>query len=298
MRYDDSWNAVIHPGGAPPFFEGADSLPLIPLPTENTYDANLAWLLSEVSRLTYFLKDDPNRDSAPFLKKVSLREVAAIDIHPFFVLLLSTAEDVDPSFSVIAFRGTINLENWVTNLKASIANLDAAATVHRGFLAAFEAIQPALATHIHSLQTPLYFTGHSLGGALATLAAHAFPGNKLYTFGSPRVGNEAFVRQLESHTAPIRIVNHCDIVTTLPWEEGIYSFRHTGTCHYFNHEGKHLINPSESTLALDKLKRDISWKEAFDLKQLKTPLKTISDHCPINYTYTLEQELDFTAKEK
>ena len=47
--------------------------------------------------------------------------------------------------------------------------------------------------------------GHSLGGALATLAAHSFatralelgaqPAVTCYTFGSPRAGNPAFARE-------------------------------------------------------------------------------------------------------
>ena len=50
----------------------------------------------------------------------------------------------------------------------------------------------------------VYVTGHSLGGALATLAAHdirsalcALPVKttvSTYTFGSPRTGNHAFAR--------------------------------------------------------------------------------------------------------
>jgi len=38
------------------------------------------------------------------------------------------------------------------------------------------------------------FTGHSLGGALAMLAASYWPPEQVHTFGCPRVGNSGFVK--------------------------------------------------------------------------------------------------------
>jgi hypothetical protein len=64
--------------------------------------------------------------------------------------------------------------------------------------------------------------GHSLGGALATLCAHdlrAYLGLSanlvsVYTFGSPRVGNNAFCsRYDELVPSTFRVVNAHDIVT-------------------------------------------------------------------------------------
>lgn len=52
---------------------------------------------------------------------------------------------------------------------------------------------------------PLYVIGHSLGGAMATIAAVdlrvklRLPDVRLYTFGSPRVGNEIFSRFVRKH---------------------------------------------------------------------------------------------------
>ena len=67
--------------------------------------------------------------------------------------------------------------------------------------------------------------GHSLGGALATLIAfqmvdvHKLPGSEieLVTFGAPRVGDEAFVKQLEEYVPnQLRVINSTDIVPMLP----------------------------------------------------------------------------------
>ncbi|CAN0119838.1 unnamed protein product [Ectocarpus sp. 4 AP-2014] len=81
---------------------------------------------------------------------------------------------------------------------------------------------------------PLYVTGHSLGGALASLAAYDIDKNftlpdptTLYTFGSPRVGNGVFARKLDSRVKHhFRLVNDGDLITALPRFFGTY--KHAG----------------------------------------------------------------------
>jgi hypothetical protein len=64
---------------------------------------------------------------------------------------------------------------------------------------------------------PLLVTGHSLGAALATLAAVDLLPDKLITFGSPRVGDAnlaGWFNQIAVH----RFVNCCDVVGRVPPE--------------------------------------------------------------------------------
>ena len=74
-----------------------------------------------------------------------------------------------------------------------------------------------------------YITGHSLGGAFATLAAMDVITNKkygmenlnqklhLYTFGSPRVGDLEFVNTVQSYIPDMwRVVNNMDLVPHVP----------------------------------------------------------------------------------
>ncbi len=74
---------------------------------------------------------------------------------------------------------------------------------------------------------PLYITGHSLGGALATIATKKITHDAgtsgiaaCYTFGSPLVGNENWIATIKS---PIyRVVNAADAVTVLPPAAGFW----------------------------------------------------------------------------
>ena len=95
----------------------------------------------------------------------------------------------------------------------------------------FTSIQGAIET---TLQDPklkdhqLFFTGHSLGGALA-ITATRFLANDItgacYTFGSPPVGTADF--DIEITTPIYRIINHVDIVPRLPNPTMVFVIRYS-----------------------------------------------------------------------
>lgn len=99
---------------------------------------------------------------------------------------------------VLAFRGTEknSIKDIKTDAKAKITNDGNAGKMHQGFKEAYEQvaeqIQQTLDQEPYS-NMPLFICGHSLGGALATIAAkkivHKAGLAACYTFGSPRVGN-------------------------------------------------------------------------------------------------------------
>lgn len=95
---------------------------------------------------------------------------------------------------IVVFRGTQNNADWRSNAVIAMEPGPAGSTVHVGFNGIYKSLRDALGREIAAARPDaVHFVGHSLGGALASLAAMDFiaggqvPGY-LYTFGAPRVG--------------------------------------------------------------------------------------------------------------
>ena len=128
-----------------------------------------------------------------------------------------------PGMAVLAFRGTQQIKDWMTNLDATTTSVSSSSgetlgNVHRGFNEAFLSVHDQIDPLLEGdKQLPLFITGHSLGGALATLATWYLNGSSLaacYTFGAPRVGNTGLMDRFR--TPIYRIVNGVDPVPFVP----------------------------------------------------------------------------------
>ena len=99
-------------------------------------------------------------------------------------------------FVIVAFRGT-EPDEWQDMLTDAKIKLVPWRTgkVHRGFKEAIDEIWPRLEAELNALSPgrTVWFCGHSLGAALATLAADRYPQTRgVCTFGCPRVGDQTF----------------------------------------------------------------------------------------------------------
>jgi len=147
---------------------------------------------------------------------------------------------------VLAFRGTQTVSNWDTNLHALLIHppyTDENLRVHEGFYRAFEKLSDG-ARGLHQKvkeleeatagQLPIYITGHSLGGAMAQIAAAVLGSDQIaacYTFGSPRVGNSVF--DLWVKPPSYRVINYADIVPQVPIPiPFVMGYRHSGDPRY------------------------------------------------------------------
>jgi len=109
----------------------------------------------------------------------------------------------------LVFRGTVSPGGWLLNVEARLVQHSMfPGRVHQGFLSGF--LQTF--SWIYDLH-PDHITGHSLGGALATLASHYFE-KDCVTFGCPRVGDLAFATGYKQKQ--IRYVNDRDPVPLVP----------------------------------------------------------------------------------
>ncbi|MFO0969800.1 MAG: lipase family protein [Gemmataceae bacterium] len=146
---------------------------------------------------------------------------------------------------VVAFRGTESptsidgLKDWLLTNAANLlivpegrmgtdfAAAGVGARFHQGFVLAitdiWEPVYQAVDAARKQSDRPIWITGHSLGGALAMLAAWLFnrrfvPIHQIYTFGAPMIGNEAAAAAFnKAFGAKIfRYVNTLDPIPCLP----------------------------------------------------------------------------------
>lgn len=129
--------------------------------------------------------------------------------------------------AVVALKGTANGYDVLTDLNAGVRRFHTGGAVHQGFYYSFVSFLPQLENFIRSLPPAvhtIHCVGHSLGGALATLAADWLASNcgrviKLYTYGSPRVGLDYFAggckRRINEHNIH-RVYHHSDPVPMVP----------------------------------------------------------------------------------
>lgn len=101
------------------------------------------------------------------------------------------------------------------------------ARVHRGFLQELNKLWPlGLQERLERLEVPVWATGHSLGGAMATIAGLRFRFVDVVTFGEPRVGRRlAAGFAAEGHT---RYVHGKDLVPNLPPDWWPFNYEHHG----------------------------------------------------------------------
>jgi predicted lipase len=133
----------------------------------------------------------------------------------------------------IVFRGTQGMEDVKIDLMVPMSPLlpgNSAVCVHDGFLKQFLSIKRQLLDTIYDslkdgLIDTVHFSGHSLGGALATIAAGYFSPFirdypcriKCHTFGCPRIGNRSFVEWFNGLIdESYRILNFKDPVPLVP----------------------------------------------------------------------------------
>ena len=215
-------------------------------------------------------------------------------------------------YLILAFRGTASIRNWITDAEFErvtiISGVDGSSSkVHKGFNAAWNAVLGKLfhalgdTANAHACK-PMFITGHSLGGALAQMAALAlqrngFPVAQIYTFGQPRVGNGDFKRRYEAALGDktFRVVYEEDIVARVPhlpaWHD---PYRHAGTEVFLPAfgVGKLVIDPSIWFLLASD-----AWGiyRAFMVSKFAGALDPILDHHIDNYVRGLNNLPDRSA---
>ena len=202
------------------------------------YSDRTAWIMAKASQLAYIRAEDGPKERAELenaLASGGFKLVRTFN-QTGTQAYLATA----PSLALLAFRGTeYNYRDIVSDINIRFYEDSEGRRTHKGFSRAFSRIADEISEAILDIdpKTPVYITGHSLGGALATIAAKLNPHDNVaacYTFGSPRVG----ARDYDVHIKiPVyRVVNNADIVARIPW--GVFGYTHVGDLRYINRAGQ------------------------------------------------------------
>ena len=193
---------------------------------------------------------------------------------------------------VIACRGTQPTEfnDLKADLKALPVMAETVGRVHVGFKTEVDDIWPMIEQDINrkvNVTKTLWFCGHSLGAAMATIMASRAKHNielndpvELFTYGSPRVGWKKYCNSL--NVVHHRWKNNNDIVTTVPL--AIMGFKHHGTQHYINAYGN-VRKPTGWQMLKDR------WRGMWmGIKQGK--IDNFGDHSMVEYIKHIEADQD------
>lgn len=289
---DCSWRGLTRPGAASDHFTIACLPPFAP--DARTFQLANAFWLSEIARLIYRRSageegpplDGPSRND--ILSRVGLREALFLSRQETQCALIRTLPHRRPPFAVLVFRGTTGLRNWFLDLDVRPERLAPRTAVHRGFMEALHQVWQVLQPQLADLSEPLFMTGHSMGGALAQLAAWYHPPQAVYAIGAPRVGDAGFAARMA--TVPIyRLVNGRDVVADLPPSTRLLTFRAAGRMVHIDRKGR-----------ICEMKPGGEPANCFESGRLSmsalgerwyNPPGFLADHAPINYSAKIEQGL-------
>ncbi|KAH8710197.1 Alpha/Beta hydrolase protein [Phaeosphaeriaceae sp. PMI808] len=177
------------------------------------------------------------------------REETATDVTGY------VAVDHTNKMIVVAFRGSTSIDAWRTNFEFDTTDTDicSGCTAHRGFWSSWidarDRVTPAVKQA--STTNPSYriaVVGHSLGGAIASLAAAQLRNYglsvSLYNFGSPRIGGTKISDYISSQPGGnFRITHWNDPVPKLPLLT--MGYVHISPEYYINKPNKQDVNPGD-----------------------------------------------------
>lgn len=180
--------------------------------------------------------------------------------------------------SVITYGGSKEWQDWAHDANIVKTPYKDMGWVHKGFSSAYDELLPEQ-NKVLNKNKPVVVTGHSLGGATATVAAmdlkaRGYDVHSLTTFGCPMVGGDSFAGNFKQADIPaFRYVNAWDVVPRVPKGD----FQHVGQPFYLSTRGEMLPKQQSGW--------ELAWKP-WELAQMRVD----SHHMP-NYMANLQKYL-------
>jgi len=286
IRYQSDAQSLFFPGEANDFF---------PLGVGVSESA----LCAEMARAAYVKHESPGgRDRlSRILRSAGFTVVDHLDVGGTQGFIADGRTSEGEPIRVVAFRGTQSDDprDLIADLEFWPHAWGDRAKVHHGFAEALTHVHARVTQSITQAPCRVVVTGHSLGAALATLVASLHKGARLYTFGSPRVGNAAFSEMIspERHW---RYVDYVDLVTRVPSPSPFLDYVHVGSAHFIDADGEVHPLPDEDIrtrqaagqrpdLGIGDLLR--AFRERAISLNRDSAWRDLTDHAPINYVAAL-----------
>jgi hypothetical protein len=260
--------------------------------------ARNASVLKNAYTLAYLAKaayaDDPAADAA-FQETVFTAADSFSDDDTETSGFVTTNDD----HLVVSFRGTQNVQNWLTDFKF-VMRAEGGVYVHDGFAHAVDTVWTQVLAlikdHDGSSKT-IWVTGHSLGGALANWSAFWLTGKfrpaGVFTFGQPRVGDKTF--RADYDLPHHRFVNDVDIVPTVPSRlvPGHLAppafYTHVNTLHHFDQNGDLVEDSDEELGAQPALTDALGPLSRGEAAAARLVIQGLEDHKIDNYIWCLQR---------
>ncbi len=191
-------------------------------------DASVRWPV--VLELAHLANDvySPSEQAASIVRARGWSEVIPFAAGAMAGCWVSTS---DRRLWVLVFQGTNEAEDWRVNFDV-IREKHPLGMVHRGFWSAYQSLRQAMLAPIQTWKKPwfgfnrpqIWIAGHSLGGALATLATVDLAEDSRFriqgtmTFGQPMLFNAAAADQFDRRfsSSTLRVINGSDPVSRIP----------------------------------------------------------------------------------
>jgi len=266
---------IHHFGVTPPNLE-----PFVPVPAlaANQYDPKVAYLTTLISAWAYS-DGQTMANQLPYygLPNCTVREFTVVNSAMLIISAAYFVRSSDGRLGILAFRGTVpnDILNWLTDANTTLTNFHFG-RIHTGVYRNVEPLWGPVAEELDKATNPstdlqngggslaplenLYITGHSLGAAMAVIAAariftsHYAAWQPLvrgvYTYGQPSVGDKNFADEFQSRFSLFRHVFRDDVVPHLPPSD-LGAFPHFGTEFYAARpgDGWQQSKPSRTTQA-------------------------------------------------
>jgi len=151
---------------------------------------------------------------------------------------------------IAAFRGSSDIKNWIMDFDATQTTYSkcTGCKIHVGFYKSYNEVSATVKAQVQLILSKyrtaqIYVTGHSLGGALAVVAALDLKAtfghlDMFYSYGQPRVGNSAFATYFASQITGYRVVHYADMVPHLP-PHSMLDYMHGGAQIWYTEDMQH-----------------------------------------------------------